>query len=82
MLFSCVNSFNNRIVAMDSCEEINIIKGILNARCRDGATVEDIKGKKLQRTNTYPPGFHSFTNNGFSFARRFHGIHWYALANG
>lgn len=26
-------------------EEVNIIKGILNARCREGATVEDIKGK-------------------------------------
>lgn len=25
-------------------EEVNIIKGILNARCREGATVENIKG--------------------------------------
>lgn len=33
-----------RIKVMDSLEEINIIKGILNTRCKDGATVEDIKG--------------------------------------
>lgn len=32
--------------AMSSSEEINIIKGILNARCREGATVEDIQGKE------------------------------------
>lgn len=61
---------------MDSCEEINIIKGILNARCRGGATVEDIQGNTIIAKERC-----SFNNNNKSFelctfSRRFHGIHW------